>query len=382
MPRRMNSSSQILTQAIAASMLLSCFVVFPLGASCQVDQLGVGQKEGATAPISGGVSVYADAPTSLPLMKGNACRSLPEQWKGVWNGSVRLNDAPLLKETPLAGPNNQYLTGKAAKMSLKVSGDNDGLRIPEISVTDNSRRGDISPDIIFFRSGENGHLWVLPGAHIVEHGENGVGDVHIGGNVYIGDGVQIGKPWSGASADPNSINREQPLINYHNNGITFGGPTSFNGRYFRADDSLRIDRGTTVTTDRVDIGAAKMYTNGHTMDVSGSPTSGYIIKRTSDGASPGNGRGSGGANNLPNELLRDGRIAESSTVMVAPGIYDQRTLSPIQSPNGTIVGYREMVARYSALGPDKMLVQISVCDPDKNNTKGISISGYLTKAKP
>ncbi len=353
---------------LAASLSLSSIVLFPLATLSQVEQFSAGKDAGA--------------PSSIPLMQGNACRSLPEQWKGLWKGSVRVNEAPLIRETPTIDQQNQILTGKTARMSLKLSGDNDGSKIPEISVTDNGRGGDISPDIIFFRSGENGHLWVLPGAHIIEHGENGVGDVHIGGNVYIGDGVHIGKPWSGTSADPNSINRGQPLIDYHNSGITFGGPTSFNGHYFRADDSLRIDRGTTITTNRVDIGAAKMYTNGQTMDVSGSPTSGYIIKRTSDGASPENGRGSGGANNLPNQLLRNERIAESSTVMVAPGIYDQRTLSPLQSPNGTIVGYREMVARYSALGPDKMLVQISVSDPDKNNTKGISMSGYLTKSKP
>jgi hypothetical protein len=281
----------------------------------------------------------------------------------------------------MLGQQNQYLTGKTAKMSLKLSGGDDGSKIPEISVTDNGRRGDISPDIIFFRSGENGHLWVLPGAHIVERGENGVGDVHIGGNVYIGDGVHIGKPWSGASAD-SSINRGQPLIDYHNSGITFGGPTSFNGRYFRSDDSLRIDRGTTITTDRVDIGAAKMYTNGQTIDVSGSSTSGYVIKRTSDNTSPGTGHGDGGANTLPQELLRNERIANSSTVMVAPGIFDQRTLSPIQSPDGRIVGYREMVARYSALGPDKMLVQISVSNPDKKDSQGFTMSGYLNKVKP
>jgi hypothetical protein len=338
-------------------------------------------------PITGGVSAYADAPSSIPLLKGNECLSLPEQWKGVWNGSVQLNDTPLVRQTPSLDQQNNYLTGKTAKMSFKLTAENEGPKIPVITVTEPSRQNDLSPDIIFFRTGDNGHLWVLPGASIVERGENGVGDVHIGGNVFIGDGVHIGTRTSVNTvsanptlANPSLNNGQPPLIDYHNSGITFGGPTSFNGRYFRADNALSIENGTTIRTNRVDIGSAKMSTNRTTVDVSGTPSSGYIVNRIANPATTGNARGTG-VGNLADAAVKDGRIARTYTVMVAPGVYDQRTMSPIENPNGTISGYREMVARYTALSPDKMLVQISISSPNPRD-KGLSMSGYLTKDKP
>ena len=63
--------------------------------------------------------------------------------------------------------------------------------------------------------------------------------------------------------------------------------------------------------------------------------------------------------------------------MIAPGVYDQRTISPIEAQDGKIIGFREMVARYTALSPDRMLVQISVANPDKTGT--FSMSGYLLR---
>jgi hypothetical protein len=353
-------------------------------------------------PISGGVVAYADAPSSIPLLKGNECLSLPEQWKGVWNGSVQLNDTALAKQIPSLDQQNNHLTGSTAKMSFKLAAESEGPKIPIITVTEPDRQNDLSPDIIFFRTGDNGHLWVLPGASIVERGENGVGDVHIGGNVFIGDGVHIGTRNSVNSASVNSVqakpasantvtanptsasasrnNGQPPLINYHNSGITFGGPTSFNGRYFRADNALGIANGTTIRTGRVDIGSARMSTNGTTIDVSGTPSSGYIVNRIANPVIAGNARGTGdGA--LTDTAVKDGRIAGTYTVMVAPGVYDQRTISPIENANGTIGGYREMVARYTALSADKMLVQISISSPNPKD-KGLSMSGYLTKVRP
>lgn len=371
--------------------------VFPLAAHGQANQSSsvngpLANSDGMNASnraLQGGVSAYATTASSVPLMQGSACQSLPKQWQGVWKGSVELNQSALVKETALSDQGKPSLNEKAAQMSLKLGADDSGMQIRELTVTDVGRSSDPTPDIIFFHGGPDGHLWVLPGAHIFEHGVGGTGDVSIGGNVFIGDGVHVGKPSMGSSADQRFFNQGTSQIEYNNSGITFGGQTTFNDRYFRADQRLQVNSGTTITAGRVDLDAAKMYPNGQTIGVTGNSGAGYTIERNaaldrSSGRSAPASANSSAANqsNLPHDLLKDAHPAQSSTVMVAPGVFDQRTLSPIQAPDGTIVGYREMLARYCALGPDKMLVQISVGDPGQNASRGFSMSGYLLKQQP
>jgi len=332
--------------------------------------------------LTGGVSAYAIAPSSAPLMQGKACNSLPRQWQGVWHGTLGHNEPDLVGQTSTADARNPHLTGQGAKVALNLAAVKEGSEIEELSVTDERRQqsgADPTPDIIFFHDGGNGHLLVLPGARIHTHTQHG--DVYIGGNgvELIGDNVVIGSPNSSSPAAQNPMNRQ---INYNNGGIQINGPTTFNDRYFKADERIKVADGTQITAGRVDISSAKMYPHGQTIDVIGSSTSGYTVTRlpalipdTSDSsaqtiASP------------PYDMLKDAHPANSTTVMVAPGIYDQCTLSPIQAPDGSIAGYREMLARYTALGPDKMLVQISVGNPGQSASPDFSISGYLRKKLP
>ena len=177
----------------------------------------------ARKPIQGGISAYATAPSSVPLMQGNATESLPQQWRGVWKGDVQVGDATLMKEIPTTDNASQYLHGKAAQLSLNLGKENDDMKIPELTVLDKSRGADPTPDIIFFHSGSHGHLWVLPGAHIFEHDADGTHSIAIGGNVFVGDGVHFGSSFGGGA----------PQIQHNNGGITFGGSTTFNDRYFK-----------------------------------------------------------------------------------------------------------------------------------------------------
>jgi len=361
--------------AITTALALSTLAALPPGAR------GEDNQSASDALLHAGVSAYANSPSSSPLMQGSACKSLPTQWQGVWKGSVRVNEPDLVKETPLAAQRKPLLNGNAARMSLKLGNDDGDMPIPELTVTDLGGGNDPSPDIIFFHSGTNGHLWVLPGAHIFERGVAGTGDVSIGGNVFIGDGVHVGRPSMGTPEDQRSMNQGSSRIEYNNSGITFGGATTFNDRYFKADERLQVNNGTTITAGRVDLDAAKMYPNNQTIEVSGGSNTGFIIGRPLRGGDPDNSSAAG-ASNLPQAMLKDAHPARSTTVMVAPGVFDQRTLSPVQTPEGRFIGYREMVARYSALAPDKMLVQISVSNPGQNASHGFSMSGYLNKEQP
>jgi hypothetical protein len=318
----------------------------------------------ARKPIQGGISAYANAPSNVPLMQGNATESLPQQWRGVWKGDVRVGDASLMKEIPTTDNASQYLHGKAAQLSLNLGKENDDMQIPELTVSDKARGADPTPDIIFFHSGSHGHLWVLPGAHIFEHDADGTHSIAIGGNVFVGDGVHFGSSFGGGA----------PQIQHNNGGITFGGSTTFNDRYFKADDRTQFNDVSTITAGRVDLGAAKMYPNGQTIEVSGSSNDGYRLARPQNQSSQG---AASPTNSLAHDTLKDAHPANSVTVMIAPGVYDQRTISPVESPDGKIVGFREMVARYTALSPDRMLVQISVANPDQTGT--FSMSGYLLR---
>jgi hypothetical protein len=355
------------------AMVLALLIVGAFPIASMSDDSGANPS---STPLTGGVSAYATEESSAPLMQGKACDSLPSQWQGTWQGTIGQNHQRLSRETATADARNPHLAGEGAKVSVNLVATTGGSNIAELEVVDNhrAREGDPNPDIIFFHNGDKGHLLILLGARMHTHTQNG--DVYIGGNgtELIGDHVMIG---NSINTGPGLSNQRQ--INYNSGGIQINGPTVFNDRYFKADERIHVNDGTQINAGRVDIGPAKMYPGGQSIDITGSANDGFRISRPSadpSAAQPNT------ITSMPYDMLNKAHPANTTTVMVAPGVFDQRSLSPIQNPDGTISGYREMVARYTALSADTMFVQISVGSPGQNSTPDFSASGYLKKKQP
>ncbi len=327
----------------------------------------------SSVPLTGGISAYATEESSAPLMQGKACDSLPSQWQGTWHGALERNERRLSRETPAADA-RLLLSGEGAKASVKLVATTGGSNIAELEVVDNrrAREGDANPDIIFFHTGKNGHLLILPGARMHTHTQHG--DVYVGGNgtELIGDNVRIG---SSVNTGPGVSS--QPQINYNSGGIQINGPTEFHDRFFKADERIGVNNTTQISAGRVDLGPAKMYPQGQTINVTGAADSGFTITRpgaASPAASP-----STTITSMPYDMLSNANPSQTKTVMIAPGVYDQLSFSPIENPDGTTTGYREMLARYTALSPDKMLVQIFVGSVGPHSPAEFTMRGYLQK---
>jgi hypothetical protein len=214
------------------------------------------------------------------------------------------------------------------------------------SARDGQSSGD--PDILFEHNGDVSSMVIRNGAHVV-----------VGGNLIIG-----GAPGSTGSID------------YNNGGITFGGPTSFNGHYFKADNALNVAPGAaTIKSERIDI-------DGHTVladsavGLSGNHSAGYLIHELG-GGQVALGDAKLELQGLGKHLLKDELKSLSANVV------EEQTTSPIVDGNGYTTGFQKTLVRYTEVAPDQILVQMSIDNYslDSKLIKQFTIAGYLKRAE-
>jgi hypothetical protein len=357
--------------------------------------------------IQGQVSqeAYAHGISGAPLMQGQTTKDLPSQWQGVWEGNVLLNQGESLAGKTVAGDKSTHLAGEVVKLRLELGKSDSGSNIHNLFVqqfaggADENKTAD--PDIIFWHRGDKEHLLICPGAHAYVEGDpaNKKGGVSIGGTTLIGNNVHIGgvKPngtveRSGASDQVTQDKEQVPgnTIVYGGNkdGILFGQPTHFVDQYFMADDKLRTKDGVTITAGRVDIDAGTMYPNGATIDICGSHDSGYLIRQLAGArydvgtlTDVTNDRSTSNSNRkLILQLLgEEKQTVDSQTVSIAPGVYDQKTVTYLIDQNGKSSGQEEVVARYTALQSGEMLVQMDIKNRGDKMDQQFRITGRLKR---
>ncbi len=301
------------------------------------------------------------------LLHGSVCQALPGEWAGRWQGQVQL------QEEKLAGNASQnQLSAAAVDFNLQLEAAKTGSQVFHLGVEqlssgtdstenrqDASRQQGPEPDIIFWHDHSHGHALFRNGASVVIQG-NGARAVQ--GN--------------GGSADQNGIS-------YNNGGIVFNGATTFHGHYFKADEQLTSNKNTAIQTDRLDIDGATMYPAGTPIQVKGNHESGYLINcLRGSNLQPAKGAGSENQSVSPLELIGNKtKILEMETTVISAGVFDQNSLAALLDKTGITCGYQRNQIRYTALSPQRMLVQATITNyrTDWTLQQVFTVSGYLRK---
>jgi hypothetical protein len=174
-------------------------------------------------------------------------------------------------------------------------------------------------------------------------------------------------------------------INYNNGGIVFGGPTEFKDRHFRADDALAIaPGGAQINAGRIDIDG-KTVRPGRAVEVEGTHEAGYLISDMGT-AQPLDARQAATAGNAGGpvqfQIIGDShKLLKNELQQIAANIVGQQTMVTLYGDHGQIEGYQQTSVRYTAVGLNRMLVQIGINNfsPTYKLTKQFTLYGYLDR---
>ncbi|MDR3613295.1 MAG: hypothetical protein P4L53_07000 [Candidatus Obscuribacterales bacterium] len=342
---------------------------------------------------------YAKTTSTAPLLQGTVTQSMPFEWKGLWAGGVQLN------ELGAQSNGGRTLNGSTINLQLNLESAQNGTKIFDLSVhqlasqvgsgsSEESRRqlqssgaNEPDPDIHFWHTGNESHLLIKNGA-----------SMHVGGTMVIGGasgtnsvveitgrGSSLGG-FAGGSSNSNTIPSTDTTknLNYDGNAISTTGATSFKGHYFKSDDRISL-KGAQIQTDRIDIGNQTTMTNGSTALASGDGRSGYFLSRLQGDRIPSATLTASTAptkTNLQGPINLIGgheKLLSMKIVKIAPGIYDVETVTGLSDQNSPVGGSRQIISRYTALDPARMVVQMTIKNFDSNSrlTDTFTTSGYL-----
>jgi hypothetical protein len=340
------------------------------------------------------LDAYAKTTRNAPFLQGTITRSMPIEWKGIWEGSGQFN------ELDAQSNGTRVLHGSTLGIQLNLESAQSGTRVFDLSVrqlaseaanehSEEPKQSGVStggvepdPDIHFWHTGNQSHLLIKNGAQMQVGGSMVIGDapgtdavVEITGHGSSLGGIPGSNPGSSLQNEASRTG-----LDYNGDAIRTSGGTTFKGHYFKSDDRIAMN-GVKIQTDRIDIGNQTTMTNGITAVASGNGQSGYLLAHLQGQNLPVVAQAS------PRPLVPQGpvtllggrdKVLATKIIKVANGIYDMETVTRTgdQSASG---GTRQIVSRYTALAPGRMAVQMTIKNFD-NNSKLIdsfSTSGYV-----
>jgi hypothetical protein len=342
---------------------------------------------------------------------------MPANWTGLWKGQVQMQ--ALQGQTSLFKTSTADLTldlsasknGKTDvkqllvsnvredKTSLSAGANADDQDENKLKKMNGGGDDDGDPDIIFQHDGNHSTMVIKNGAHVHVHGSMLAGvEPGSSASIYVGGSPPDLSNTDGIDGGRTTVRTGGGAIDYNQGGIVFGGPTEFEGRHFRSDAAIDVaHNAATIRAGRIDIAGHTVHPGG-TVVLEGDRHAGYMI----------NDLGSAGpidVSTLP--LIANGAVAVTAATAPPAGAVQyqllgssqkllknalqainantigQQTMIPLLDASGKISGYQQTSMRYTAVAPDRMLVQIGVNNysPSYKLTKQFEISGYIDRVQ-